>query len=116
MSDKYLPAKQRPAIIAFAEALDSAPAALRRDECGDWRIAGNSGKVFPICGTIDRKSGPGFHIFVERESSRAWTAAKAKLGFARLTNDGDTEGLLFLDRLRSWEASTCAPRRRVRDD
>jgi hypothetical protein len=90
MPDIYPPTKQRAAILAFANALDSAPASLRRDEIGDWAISGADGKVFPIV--------PGFAIYVERESSRAWTAVKAKLQFARLTNDGDCEGLLFLDR------------------
>jgi hypothetical protein len=99
MSDRYSSLKQRAVLLAFAEALDSASAALRRDECGDWRIGGTVGKVFASLGTIDQPKTPGYAIYVERETSRAWTAAKSKLGFCRLTNDGDSEGLLSLDRL-----------------
>lgn len=36
MSDAYPPAKQRPALLAFATALTSRKSALRRDESGDW--------------------------------------------------------------------------------
>jgi hypothetical protein len=38
MTDTFPPAKQRPALLAFAKALDSRASALRRDECGDWQF------------------------------------------------------------------------------
>ena len=42
----------------------------------------------------------GFQIYVERKSVREWSFAKKPLKpFAKLTNDGDEEGMLFLDRL-----------------
>jgi hypothetical protein len=99
MSDLYPPAKQRPALQATAKALNASPACLRRDDCSDWRISGRAGHLYAIRGTIDRPKAPGFSIFVSRDTPRGWTAAKAKLGFAQLTNDGDAEGMLFLDRL-----------------
>jgi hypothetical protein len=38
MADVYPTARQRPALLAFADALGSASTALPRDDKGDWRI------------------------------------------------------------------------------
>lgn len=98
--DIFPPAKQRPALIELARALGSRDSARRRDECGDWRIAGRFGHIYAVPGSLDR---PGFQIFIAR-SARWWANAKAALKlFADLANDGDDEGVLFLDRLPTAE-------------
>src|SRR5271166_3830045 len=93
MTDIY-PAAQREALLELARALGSRDAALRRDECGDWRISGSCGHIYAV-------SGSGFMAHVSCETARGWTYAKKALSFAKLTNDGDDEGALFLDRLPS---------------
>jgi hypothetical protein len=58
-----------------------------------WIIAGRSGHVFP--------DGAGFLLCVAtQESPRRWTNVKDRLaGLCRVTQDGDDEGCLHLDRL-----------------
>jgi hypothetical protein len=41
----------------------------------------------------------GFLIYVVTDSGTAWTYAKRALKFATVTQDGDEEGILWLDRL-----------------
>jgi hypothetical protein len=48
MTDIFPPTKQRPALLAFAEACDSRAPALRRDECGDWAIWGANGHIYAV--------------------------------------------------------------------
>ena len=73
-------------------ALDARPRALRRDGCGDWAIKGRRGC---ICA-----DGDGFLIVVcAGDSARRWANTKTKLSFCRMTQDGDDEGCLHLDRL-----------------
>jgi hypothetical protein len=91
MADIFPPSRQRPALLAFAAALNSSPMALRRDECLDWRICGSSGHVYAVPG--------GFQFWCSTRSKRAWSAATGALSFAELTQDGDDEGVHFLDRL-----------------
>jgi hypothetical protein len=99
MSDIFPPAKQRPALLLLVKALGCRDNALRRDECGDWRIEGRSGQIYAIPGALDRPETQGFQIYVAG-SARWWTNAKAALtAFADLTNDCDDEGMHFLDRL-----------------
>jgi hypothetical protein len=79
---------------ALASALDASPRALRRDECGDVAILGKLGRIM-----LD---GAGFLLYiVTGESSRRWYNVKQRLSFCRLTQDGDDEGCLRLDRLPS---------------
>jgi hypothetical protein len=92
-------AELRQSLDRFAKALNSAPRALRRDECGDWRINGKCGHVYAISGTLEDPGREGFLLYSGDGSPRAWTFSKRALGFAKLTNDGDDEGMLFLDRL-----------------
>ena len=101
MTDIYPAKVQREALLKFAEALGSRDRALRRDDCGDWRISGKHGLVYAVPGMLDRPETPGFQIVVvgQFSSGRWWGAAKRGLAFAKVTNDGDEEGALFMDRL-----------------
>jgi hypothetical protein len=76
-------------------ALNASKSQLRRDGCGDWRITGTQGYVYA--------DGAGFLLGVTRQSIRGWNAAKKLLPFCRLTQDGDDEGCLHLDRLPDTE-------------
>jgi hypothetical protein len=99
MADAYPPVRQRRALLAFAEALVSASTALRRDENADYRISGKLGHIYAVPGTLDRPMRPSFLIYCERDTGQAWTWAKKLLGFCAVIQDGDTDGMLFLDRL-----------------
>jgi hypothetical protein len=99
MADRFLPSKQRPALLAFAEACDTRPNALRRDDCGDWAIFGNNGHIYAVP--------EGFQFMIGCDvgnrgfSKTAWTWAKKRLAFGKVTQDGDEEGSIILDRLPS---------------
>ena len=113
MTDKYPPAVQRPALLKLVEALGCRDAALRRDECGDWRINGKFGYIYAVPGMTVHglPPGEGFQLYFrgapeweEPSTSQPWTWAKKALGpFCRVTQDGDTEGMLFLARLPTPE-------------
>jgi hypothetical protein len=80
----------------FRVAIDAWGRALERPNVrgwmGDWQITGKSGHVLP--------DGTGFLLWVCCEGSRRrWTSAKKRLAFCRLTQDGDDEGCLHLDRV-----------------
>jgi hypothetical protein len=91
MADRHPPARHREALATFVEALGGAANALRRDECGDPCLLGRRGHVLAVPG--------GFQLYCICESKQAWTWAKKKLAFASVTQDGDEEGCLFMDRL-----------------
>jgi hypothetical protein len=100
--DTYPPMVQRSALLELGKALMSRDSALRRDECGDWAIFGKYGHIYAVPGSLDRPQAPGFQIFVMGWTARGWNIAKeAFKPFADLTNDGDNEGALFIDRLPS---------------
>ena len=83
---------KRTSLLALLAALDASTRALGRDDCGDWRISGKSGQIYP--------DGNGYLIMVVTdESARRWTNIKQRLPFCRVTQDGDDEGALHLDRL-----------------
>lgn len=110
MVDIYPPARQRPALLASIEALDARPNCLRRDECGDWQVVGKLGHIYAVPGTLARRDAEGFQLYFrgaardeEPSDTKAWTWAKKALGFCKITNDGDGEGMLFLDRLPNPE-------------
>jgi hypothetical protein len=70
---------------------------------GDWGIRGKYGHVYPdgtgylLYVTIEEKTGKDG---IDRDPSpRPWKAAKAKLAFCQVTQDGDWEGCLRLDQL-----------------
>jgi hypothetical protein len=90
LSDKFPPERQKAALIPFAKALGSRDSALRRDECGDWRIAGTHGHVYAVPN--------GFQFFVMGWTARGWKAAKDVLP-GIVCNDGDDEGGFILNRL-----------------
>jgi hypothetical protein len=100
MGDRYPAAVQRDALLIFAEALSSASTAFRRDECGDPRINGSRGHVYSVPGVFlaGAEKTPGFLLYCQCESRKAWTYAKRALAFARVTQEGDDEGCLFMDR------------------
>jgi hypothetical protein len=87
--DIFPPAKQRPALLEFAQAIRSRSNSLRRDESRDWRITGKRGHIYA--------APEGFLLYFSG-TAKGWTSAKAALRFARVTQDGDQEGLLILDR------------------
>jgi hypothetical protein len=84
---------QRPAILALLDALDASSKTLRRDECGNWRIKGSHGHV---CAVPE-----GYQLLaVGAETANWWNICKRELGaFTTVTQDGDAEGALILDRL-----------------
>jgi hypothetical protein len=92
---------QRPALLALAKAIETRHAALRRDECGDWRINGRRGHIYAVPGSLDPPDAAGFLLHSAASSARAWTNTKRDLAFAELTQDGDDEGVFLLDRLPS---------------
>ncbi len=108
-SDTFPPAVQRPALVRFLNAITASESALRRDECGDWRIEGSTGHVYavptaredsPHSKRHERRCAAGFSLYVMVASARRWTNAKRALSvFAKITNDGDEEGALLMDRL-----------------
>jgi hypothetical protein len=94
----YFPAtmSDRTHLEALLIALDASPIALERPNCrgwvGDYQISGKLGHVLA--------DGAGFLLYVgTNESVRRWTNVKRQLSFCRLTQDGDDEGCLHLDRL-----------------
>ena len=97
--DNYPPAEQRAALIKLMAALGCRTAALRRDECGDWRIEGSSGHVYAVPGTLDQPNRPGFMPYIMTGSPKGWTFAKRALAFAKVINDGDEEGAFVMPRL-----------------
>lgn len=82
--DKFPPSAQRPALLAFVEAIGCRDRALRRDDCGDWRVNGRTGHVYAVP--------EGFQVFIISGSARLWGAAKKALDGVKLCNDGDEEG------------------------
>jgi hypothetical protein len=110
VGDLYPPTVQREALLKLVEALGCWDRALRRDECGDWRINGKLGHIYAVPGTLDDAKREGFQIycrcaeeFEEPTSSQGWTWAKKVLSFCEVVNDGDDEGMLFLARLPNPE-------------
>lgn len=122
MADLYPPSAQRPALLRLVKALGCRDAALRRDECGDWRINGKYGCIYAVPGIpwggMERVEG--FQIYFRgavefaTPGSHAWGYAKKAMSFAAVTHDGDMEGMLFLDRLpTAQEASVIRDKLRI---
>jgi hypothetical protein len=100
MGDRYPPSVQRPALLKLVEALGSRPAALRRDECGDWRVMGRLGHIYavPEGFQICFRGAPEFEE--PPPGSKAWGFAKTAMQpFVIVTQDGDSEGVMAMSRL-----------------
>jgi hypothetical protein len=85
-------------LLALLAALDASPLALQRDlsrgegRKGDWGIRGKLGHIYA--------DGADYLLCVSTEElPRRWTHVKRRLGFCNVTQDGDDEGCLRLDRL-----------------
>jgi hypothetical protein len=92
VADRFPPRLQRPALLKCLEAIGARPGALRRDQCGDWAIFGKHGHVYAVAPAS-------FQFMFTAGRAQAWTYAKKALGFTRLTQEGDGEGALILDRV-----------------
>jgi hypothetical protein len=93
--DVYPPTIQRPALLELMKAIGCRDNALRRDECGDWRINGRRGHIYAVPGSSAR-----FQMLIMGWAANGWRRAKMAFApFAELTNDGDDEGTLLIDRL-----------------
>ena len=75
------------------EALHGAFCSLGHDKCGDWCLRGSRGHIY--------RDGSGWLLCVRCRSTMHWTYTKKRLAFCRLTQGGDDEGCLHLDRLPS---------------
>ena len=71
-------------------ALHASPLALRRDECGSWRITGKNGHISACADSS------GFVLYLCSGSVRKWTADRKRLSFCTVTQEGDDEGCLRL--------------------
>ena len=110
MADTYPYATQRAQLERFLKAIGARPSTLRKDGCGDPAIMGTRGHVMAIPGIPSHRprvheahKRAGFLFYVVAESGTAWTYAKRALKFAEVTQDGDEEGFLRLDRLPTAE-------------
>jgi hypothetical protein len=92
--------RDRAELSTLLSVLHGAMNALRRDECGDWTIAGSRGQI--------RACDETFYVYVRCHSGQAWTYAKKQLaGFTMVHQDGDDEGILMLTRMpNAHEAAT----------
>jgi hypothetical protein len=99
------PQPNREKLQILLAALDASPVTFRRDlhrgegHKGDYGIQGKWGHIYI--------NGAGFLLCVtakdERDQSpRRWTSIKRRLEFCRITQDGDDEGCLHLDRLPTF--------------
>ena len=99
MSDVYPSVRQRPVLMAFAEALSSASTALRRDDNGDWRIKGRLGFIYAVPARSTSSGREGFQLYGEPKTSRRGRGRKSSFPSAPSPRTATPEGVLFLDRL-----------------
>src|SRR5436190_3451138 len=76
--------------VTLLNALNAWESALRRDDCGAWRINGKRGHVFTW------GDGQSWVLYIQAGSPRRWSNIKKQLAFCRVTQDGDDEGCLRL--------------------
>jgi len=107
MAEAYWTSEEQAAdkalLLTFLDALDGAQAAMRLDECRLWTIRGRHGYV-STWGDSEC-----FLLFVRCRSPMHWTYTKRRLDFCLVTQDGDDEGCLRLDR-----SPTAAEAREIR--
>jgi hypothetical protein len=82
---------------ALLRALNAWERALRRDECGAWRVNGQRGHIYTW------GDGKSWLLYIQADSPRHWSSIKKQLSFCRVTQDGDDEGCLRLFGLPSPE-------------
>jgi hypothetical protein len=102
-------------LLRLLEALNASSVVLGRDMWRDeYAIRGRRGHIY--------SDGTGYLLYVTMEdrgdqqpSAKRWNFAKQRLSFCRVTQDGDWEGCLHLDRLPSPdEAATIRDLLRIR--
>ncbi|MFK4561889.1 hypothetical protein ABIF94_002488 [Bradyrhizobium ottawaense] len=100
-------AADRAKLAAFAATMGASKTSLKRDACGDWTITGLIGHI--------STDGSEIYAHLSCSRARAWTSAKSRLSFATLSQDGDTEGVLKIDRsLMAGQAETLRTTLRIR--
>jgi hypothetical protein len=87
----------RAAEVTLLNALNAWERALRRDECGAWRVNGERGHVYTW------SDGKSWLLYIQADSPRHWSSIKKQLSFCCVTQDGDDEGCLRLFGLPSPE-------------
>jgi hypothetical protein len=76
--------------IMLLNALCAWEHALRRDECGAWRINGKRGHIYTW------GDGKSWLLYIQADSPRHCSSIKKQLSFCRVTQDGDDEGCVRL--------------------
>ncbi len=98
IGDVLRPKEQRAALVAFADSI-GARRKFGEDEAGNPRIEGRHGAIYVQPSTCSPGQQPRFQIYFSG-GTKGWRFAKEAIGrFAKLTNDGDTDGMFALDRL-----------------
>ena len=89
--EKQSQTRDKAIIKALADALDISERTLEFDECDDWCIPGQNGRISP--------GASAWFLMIGADSMRHWSSIKTKLSFMELLKDGDDEGQFCLDRL-----------------
>jgi hypothetical protein len=85
-------AQDRAELVTLLTAVNGAMNSVRRDDCGDWIIAGSRGTIRACNGK--------YLVYIPSGSAMAWTYAKKQLAsFTTPHQDGDDEGILTLSRM-----------------
>jgi hypothetical protein len=83
---------ERNALVRLLDTLDGSHVALQREN-GELAIHGKFGHIYAGA------NGYLLCVVSDRLSTRCWHMIKGNLHFCRLTQDGDSEGCLLVDRL-----------------
>lgn len=78
-------------LMKLSDCLETSYQRIHLDECGDWNIYGSKGKIF-----TDAKL---WYVYFSCGSKRGWNNLKARLKFMEVSQDGDAEGILKLERM-----------------
>ena len=79
-----------------AETIKCSKTKIKLDECGDWNIFGKQGH-------LSTDGSDNLYLYYLGTSAKKWNNVKKLLNFMEVTQDGDEEGFLKLDRLPSAE-------------
>src|SRR5262249_41773734 len=85
----------REQLIKLTTALKVSLTQLTRDECGDWQIKGLRGHI--------HVHGDGYLLVARARTARMWASIKERPRFCRVTQDGDDQGCMHLNRLPNKE-------------